>query len=51
MHIINLLFKIDGKSELMITKENLAKLSISDLLLLMKAEQDQKIKIIITEEG
>ena len=44
MQLINFLYKIDGKSELVITKENLSKLSLSDLLILMKAEQDGKIK-------
>ena len=47
MHLINFLYKIDGKSELVITKENLSKLSLSDLLILMKAEQDGKIKVIV----
>lgn len=47
MHLINFLYKIDGKSELVITKENLSKLSLSDLLILMKAEQDGKIKVVV----
>ena len=47
MHLINFLYKIDGKSELVIKKENLSKLSLSDLLILMKAEQDGKIKVVV----
>ena len=47
MQLINFLYKIDGKSELVITKENLSKLSLSDLLILMKAEQDGKIKVVV----
>ena len=47
MHLINFLYKIDGKSELVIKKENLSKLSLSDLLILMKAEQDKKIKVVV----
>lgn len=49
MHLINFLYKIDGMSELVITKENLSKLSLSDLLILMKAEQDNKIKVVIKD--
>ena len=51
MHMINFLYKIDGKSELTMTKENLSKLSIQDLLILMKAEQDGKIKIVVEVEN
>jgi hypothetical protein len=50
MHLINFLYNIDGKSELVITKENLSKLSLSDLLILMKAEQDGKINVIVKNE-
>lgn len=50
MHLINFLYKIDGKSELEITKENLSKLSLSDLLILMKEEQDGKIKVVVKNE-
>lgn len=50
MHLINFLYKIDGKSELVIKKENLSKLSLSDLLILMKAEQDKKIKVVAKNE-
>ena len=50
MHLINFLYKIDGKSELVITKENLSKLSLSDLLIIMKAEQDGKIKVVVKNE-
>lgn len=50
MHLIIFLYKIDGKSELVITKENLSKLSLSDLLILMKAEQDGKIKVVVKNE-
>ena len=50
MYLINFLYKIDGKSELVITRENLSKLSLSDLLILMKAEQDGKIKVVIKNE-
>ena len=50
MHLINFLYKIDGKSELVITKENISKLSLSDLLILMKAEQDGKIKVVVKNE-
>ena len=50
MHLINFLYKIDGKSELVITRENLSKLSLSDLLILMKAEQDGKIKVVVKNE-
>ena len=50
MHLINFLYKIDGKSELVITKENLSKLSLSDLLILIKAEQDDKIKVVVKNE-
>lgn len=49
MHMINFLYKIDGKSELVIPEEKLSQLSLSELLILMKAEQDEKIKIVITE--
>lgn len=49
MHMINFLYKIDGKSVLKITKENLSKLSLPDLLVLMKAEQDGKVKVVIEE--
>lgn len=49
MHMINFLHKIDGKSELKMTRENLSKLSLPDLLVLMKAEQDNKIKVVIEE--
>lgn len=49
MHIINFLYKIDGKSVLKIKKENLSKLSLPDLLTLMKAEQDGKIKVVVEE--
>ena len=50
MYLINFLYKIDGKSELVITRENLSKLSLSDLLILMKAEQDGKIKVVVKNE-
>ena len=50
MYLINFLYKIEGKSELVITRENLSKLSLSDLLILMKAEQDGKIKVVVKNE-
>ena len=50
MHLINFLHKIDGKSELRITKQKLSELSLSDLLVLMKAEQDNKIKVVVVDE-
>ena len=50
MHLINFLYKIEGKSELKITKQKLSELSLSDLLVLMKPEQDGKITIKIKEE-
>lgn len=50
MHLINFLYKIDGKSEVVITQESLSKLSLSDLLILMKAEQDGKIKVVVKDE-
>ena len=50
MYLINFLYKIDGKSELVITRENLSKLSLSDLLILMNAEQDGKIKVVVKNE-
>lgn len=50
MYLINFLYKIEGKSELAITRENLSKLSLSDLLILMKAEQDGKIKVVVKNE-
>ena len=50
MYLINFLYKIDGRSELVITRENLSKLSLSDLLILMKAEQDGKIKVVVKNE-
>lgn len=48
MHIIDFLYKIDGKTELKISQQNLSKLSLSELLILMKAEQDNKIKVVVT---
>jgi hypothetical protein len=50
MHLINFLYKVDGKSEVAITQENLSKLSLPDLLILMKAEQDEKIKVVVKNE-
>ena len=50
MYLINFLYKIEGKSELVITRENLSKLSLSDLLILMKAEQDGKMKVVVKNE-
>ena len=49
LYMINFLYKIEGKSVLKIKKENISKLSLPDLLVLMKAEQDGKVKIIIEE--
>lgn len=49
MHMINFLYNIDGRSVLKIKKENLSKLSLPDLLTLMKAEQDGKITIVVEE--
>ena len=49
MHMINFLHKVAGKTELKIKKENLSKLSLPEMLTIMKAEQDGKIKIIIEE--
>lgn len=49
MHMINLLYNIAGKTELVIKKDDLSNLSLPELLMLMKAEQDGKIKIIIVE--
>lgn len=49
MYMNNILYNLCGKTELKIKKENLSKLSLSELLSLMKAEQDRKIEIIITE--
>ena len=43
----NILYSLCGKTELKIKEENLSKLSLSDLLLLMKAEQEGKIKIVV----
>ena len=51
MHLINFLYKVDGKSDLVITKEKLSKLSLSELLILMKAEQDGKIKVVVKDEA
>lgn len=48
MHIIDFLYKIDGKTELKISQQNLSKLSLSELLILMKGEQDNKIKVVVT---
>lgn len=48
MHLINFLYNISGNSELKITQEKLSALCLSELLLLMKAEQDGKIKVVVT---
>ena len=48
MHLINFLYNIGGKSELKITQEKLSALSLSELTMLMKAEQDGKIKVVVT---
>lgn len=45
----NILYALCGQTELKIKKENLSKLSLPELLSLMKAEQDGKVKIIIEE--
>lgn len=50
MHLINFLHKIDGKSELKISQQKLSELSLSELLVIMKAEQDNKIKVVVTNE-
>lgn len=47
MHMINFLYKVAGKTELVIQEENISKLSLPDLLAIMKAEQYGKIKLII----
>ena len=49
MHMINFLYTVAGKTELKLKKENLSKLSLPEMLSLMKAEQDGKIKIVIEE--
>ena len=49
MYMNNVLYALCGQTELKIKKENLSKLSLSELLSLMKAEQDGKVKIIIEE--
>lgn len=49
MYMNNTLFNLCGKTELKIKEENLSKLSLPELLSLMKAEQDGKIEIIITK--
>lgn len=47
MTMIDVLYKLEGKSELKISEEALASLSLPELLTLMKAEQDGKIKIVV----
>ena len=47
MVMIDVLYKLEGKSELKISEEALANLSLPELLTLMKAEQDGKIKIVV----
>lgn len=47
MHMINFLHTVAGKTDLVIQKEDISKLSLPDLLTIMKAEQDGKIKLII----
>ena len=47
MHMIDFLYKLEGKSELKIKEDALASLSLPELLTLMKAEQDGKIKIVV----
>lgn len=49
MEMINTLYTLCGKTELKLKKEKLSQLSLPELLLLMKAEQDGKIKIEIAE--
>lgn len=49
MYMNNILYNLCGKTELKIKKENLSKLSMPELLSLMKAEQDGKVEIVITE--
>lgn len=50
MYMNNVLYALCGQTELKIKKENLSKLSLPELLSLMKAEQDGKVKIIIEDE-
>ena len=47
MFMIDVLYKLEGKSELKISEEALESLSLPELLTLMKAEQDGKIKIVV----
>ena len=47
MNMIDFLYKLEGKSELKIKESDLAKLSLPEMLTLMKAEQDGKIKLVI----
>lgn len=47
--MINTLYALCGKTVLKLKKEKLSQLSLPELLLLMKAEQDGKIKIEIAE--
>lgn len=47
MIMIDVLYKLEGKSELKISEEALASISLPELLTLMKAEQDGKIKIVV----
>lgn len=49
MYMNNILYNLCGKTELKIKKENLSKLSLPELLSLMKAEQDGKVEIVIIE--
>ena len=48
--INNILYNLCGKTELKITEENLSNLSLPELLTLMKAEQDGKIKVIVVSK-
>ena len=50
MHMNNVLYNLCGKTELKISRKSLSNLSLSELLSLMKAEQDGKIKVVVTKE-
>ena len=47
MVMIDVLYELEGKSDLKISEEALASLSLPELLTLMKAEQDGKIRIVV----
>ena len=49
MYMNNVLYNLCGKTTLKIKRENLSKMSLPELMSLMKAEQDGKVEIVITE--